>query len=162
MPAVNWNRYLCLQVLILSDENSYMSFQFRNFNHMYNLKKLKLSRYALKYRNASIDIHNVLLHFTRENPIDFIYRIWAVSQPLDTVEHITKLKSISPWVSAPVLSIDFWRITQWSATTKAASSPVESAAYVPKPKQSTGIKDLFHWRFCIQKYKLWHFLLFYW
>ena len=77
-----------------------------------------------------------------------------MSQSQDTVEHTIKLKSTSPYVSALVLSIDFWRITQWPTTTKASPLPSGNAAYVSKPKQSTGILlDLFHWRFCIHKSK---------
>ena len=53
-----------------------------------------------------------------------------------------------------MLSIDFWGIRQWRDTTKAASSPADNVACVCRPKQSTGIWDLFHWRFCILKSKL--------
>ena len=86
--------------------------------------------------------------------IDFIYRIWAVSQSHDTVEHIIDLKSSSPWVCSLMLSIDFCRIKQSPTTTKAASYLVKNVAYVCKAKQYTGIWDLFHIRFCIDKSKL--------
>ena len=48
-------------MIILSIENSYTSFWSRNFIDMYNLNIL--SRYSSNYRNASIDIHNVLLFY---------------------------------------------------------------------------------------------------
>ena len=114
---------------------------------------LILSRYSSKYRIASINIHNVLLLFTGVIS-HWLYRIWAVSQSQDAMDHTLKLKSSSPWVSALVLRIDFWRIKQWPPTTKTASSPVENVAYVFKPKQCTGLWNLFHWRFCFHKYKL--------
>ena len=43
--------------------------------------------YSSKHRNTSIDIPNSLLG---SFPIDFIYRIWAVSQSHDTAEHTMK------------------------------------------------------------------------
>ena len=73
---------------------------------------------------------------------------------MHTVEHIIKLKGSWPWISALVLSIDFWRIKQWPTTIKAASSPVANVAYVSKPKQCTGLWYLLHWSFCIQRSKL--------
>ena len=77
-----------------------------------------------------------------------------MSQSHGTLVHTIKLRSSSPWVSALVLSIDFWRIKQWPTTTKAASSPVGNVACGCKPKQCSGICDLFHWRFCIYKSQL--------
>ena len=73
-----------------------------------------LSRYTLNYPNASIDIRSVWFHFigVTFHWLYLSFELDQYSQQHNAVDHTAKLKSNSPWVSALVLSCDFWMIKQ--------------------------------------------------